>query len=73
MQFTWRVVGGFSPQSVDLLAAGNYSGASTTPRKIVYLPEIHRLVVADGGTTAMALIGLQTESGLPGTSGSVAF
>lgn len=72
MQFSFRVLGGFSPLSVDLLGI-NRGRTSTSPEKLTYVPNVNRLLVADGGSTGLVFVGLRRTDGGPGFSGTVAF
>jgi hypothetical protein len=72
MQFSWRIIGGFSPLSIDLLAL-NGGRTSTNPQKLRYVPSVNRLLIADGGSTAFMFVGLKALDGGPGFSGAAAF
>lgn len=72
MQFSWRVLGGFAPLSVDLLGINN-GRTSTSPERLRYVPAVNRLFIADGGSSGLSFVGLRRTDGGPGFSGSVAF
>jgi len=72
MQFGWTTGGGFSPLSVDLFRQADFN-TTTMPEKLIYVPEINRLLIADGGTSGMFFMGLRATSGAPGLSSGVAF
>ncbi len=69
MQFSWRTLGGFNALAVDLLAVVG-SGSSTNPRRIEFLPQVGRLVVADGGLAGLEVVGLRSTDGRPVFGGS---
>lgn len=71
-QFSWRVLGGFTPLSVDLLRI-NSGRTSTSPERMMYVPQINRLLIADGGSTGLSFIGLRLRDGGPGFIGTAAF
>jgi hypothetical protein len=72
MRFSWTTVGGFAPLSVDLFAAADYR-TTTMPEKIVYVPAINRLAIADGGSTGLFFVSLRGDNGAPGLSTTIAF
>lgn len=72
MQFSWTTVGGFAPLSVDLFAAADFR-TTTMPEKIVFVPSIKRLAIADGGSTGLFFVSLRSDDGGPGLSPIVAY
>ncbi len=72
MQFTWNTFGGFLPLSVDLFSTAQFR-SSTMPERLHYVPQINRVVIADGGTTGVSFIGLRGTNGRPGLPSGVAF
>lgn len=72
MQFSWTTVGGFTPLSVDLFGAARFL-TTTKPETLEFVPEINRLVIADGGSTGLSYVGLRRRDGGPGLSAGVAF
>lgn len=72
MQFSWRIIGGFAPLSIDLLGV-NRGATSTSPEKLKYVPGINRMLIADGGSTGFMFVGLKGEDGGPGFDGEVAY
>jgi hypothetical protein len=72
MQFRWTTIGGFRPLSVDLFGVNQFQ-TTTMPEKLLYVPQINRLAVADGGTSGLFFVGLRATEGGPGISTSVAF
>jgi hypothetical protein len=66
MQFNWTTNGGFSPFTVDLYQA---SGRSVTmPERLLFVKPINRLLVAEGGSAGLFLLGLRRDDGAPGLS-----
>jgi hypothetical protein len=72
MQFSWRIIGGFAPLSIDLLGV-NRGATSTSPERLKYVPGINRMLIADGGSTGFMFVGLKGEDGGPGFDGAVAY
>jgi hypothetical protein len=72
MTFSYRVLGGFAPLSVDLLGL-NRGRTSTSPEKLTYVPNVNRLLIADGGSTGLVFLGLRRTDGGPGFTGTVVF
>jgi hypothetical protein len=72
MQFSWRILGGFSPLSVDLLGV-NRGRTSTSPERLNYVPGVNRLLIADGGSTGFMWVGLKSKDGGPGFYGAAAY
>jgi hypothetical protein len=72
MQFTWSTSGGFTPLAVDLFAVADFR-TTTSPQKIVFVPQINRLIVADGGSTGLFMVGLRRRDGGPGLSSAYAY
>lgn len=70
MQFSWSTVGGFSPFSVDLYQASNRR--VSMPEKVIFVPAINRLIVAEGGASGLFFLGLKNDDGAPGLSFGVA-
>lgn len=66
MQFNWSTVGGFSPFSVDLYEELRKS--LSAPQGLLFVKPINRLLVAEGGSTGITLIGLRAYDGSPGLS-----
>lgn len=58
MQFSWDVIGGFSPLVVDLASVDN--NASTLPQSLVFSPQADAVAVTDGETKGLTLINLGT-------------
>jgi hypothetical protein len=72
MQFSYRVLGGFLPLSIDLLGI-NRGRTTTSPEKLLYVPTANHLWIADGGSSGLLTIGLRRADGGPGFSGEAAF
>ncbi|MEN9577414.1 MAG: hypothetical protein RJA70_423 [Pseudomonadota bacterium] len=74
MEFSWTTLGGYSALGVDLLRLGRFD-ASSIPRRIEFVPQVGRLVIADGGLLGMEVISLRTAGGQAvfGGSQSAAF
>jgi hypothetical protein len=67
MQFSWTTVGGFRPMAVDLYGV-NRINPTAMPEKLVYVPQVNRLVIADGDATGLFVVGLRRDDGGPGFS-----
>lgn len=72
MQFSWTTSGGFTPLAVDLFGTARFL-TTTMPQAVEYVPEMNRLVIADGGSTGLSYVGLRRRDGGPGLSAGVAF
>ena len=57
MAFSWEVIGGFSPLTINLSALGD---ASTLPQSMVFSPQLKDLVIADGASKGLVLVDLST-------------
>jgi hypothetical protein len=66
MQFNWSAIGGYSPFTIDLYAA--FSKAVTMPQRLSFVKPINRLLVAEGGSTGVSLLGFRNDYGAPGVS-----
>jgi hypothetical protein len=66
MQFSWTTSGGFSPFTVDLYSASQR--AVTMPQRLVFVKPINRVLVAEGGSAGVFLLGLRKDDGSPGLS-----
>ncbi len=67
MQFGWTAVGGFRAMAIDLYGV-NRSHPTAMPEKLVYVPQVNRLVIADGDATGLFFVGLRRNDGGPGFS-----
>jgi hypothetical protein len=56
-QFSWDVIGGFSPLLVNLAVA---SDPNSNPQSMKYSPELGELVIADGASKGLVVISLAT-------------
>jgi hypothetical protein len=58
-QFSWGVVGGFSPQLLDLSSS---SDGNTAPISMAFSPGVDGLVLADGSSKGLVIVHLSTFS-----------